>query len=133
MICSELGRMDEAREQYKKAEVLAAKLGDKTLVVRAKPNLVGPYIDTNRAAEARAILAEIRDMSGVSKTVRDFVQIHRAELAELDKEYGTALRLYEELGQGRDQHDPDLYRKCYHLALIAGDEAKAKALFKKSE
>jgi tetratricopeptide (TPR) repeat protein len=133
LIFSELGRMDEAREQYKKAEVLAAKLGDKTLGVRAKANLAGTYIDTNRAAEARAILAEIREMNGVSKTVRDFVQIHRAELAELDKEYGTALRLYEELGQGRDQHDPDLYRKCYHLAMMAGDEAKAKALFKKSE
>jgi tetratricopeptide (TPR) repeat protein len=131
LIFAELGRMDEAREQYKKAQLLASKRGDRTSKVRAKINLAGTYIDTQRADEARAILAEIQDTNGISKTVRDLVQLHLAELAELDKEYDKALRLYEELG--RDQHDPDLYRKCYHLALTIGDEAKAKALFKKSE
>jgi tetratricopeptide (TPR) repeat protein len=131
LIFSELGRMDEAREQYKKAQFLAIKRGDRTSEVRAKVNLAGTYIDTERATEARAILAEIQDANGISKTVRDIVKLHRAELAELDKEYDKALRLYEELGQG--QNDPDLYRKCYHLALTIGDEAKAKALFKKSE
>jgi tetratricopeptide (TPR) repeat protein len=133
LIFSELGRMDEAREEYKKAQLLATKRGDRTLEVRAKVNLAGTYIDTQRATEARAILAEIQDSNGISKTVRDIVQLHRAELAELDKEYDMALRLYEELGQGQGQSDPDLYRKCYHLALTIGDEAKAKALFKKSE
>jgi hypothetical protein len=59
----------------------------------------------------------------------------RAELAELDKEYDKALRLYEELAQaqGQDQHDPNLYRKCYHLAKAIGAEAKAKEFFKRSE
>jgi tetratricopeptide (TPR) repeat protein len=131
LIFSELGRMDEAREQYKKAQLLAIKRRDRTSEVRAKVNLAGTYIDTERATEARAILAEIRETNGISKTVRDMVQLHRAELAELDKNYDQALRLYEELGQG--QNDPDLYRKCYHLALTIGDEAKAKAHFKKSE
>jgi tetratricopeptide (TPR) repeat protein len=131
LIFSELGRMDEAREQYKKAQLLAIKRRDRTSEVRAKVNLAGTYIDTERATEARAILSEIQETTGISKTVRDMVQLHRAELAELDKEYDKALRLYEELGQG--QNDPDLYRKCYHLALTIGDEAKAKALFKKSE
>jgi tetratricopeptide (TPR) repeat protein len=131
LIFSELGRMDEAREQYKKAQLIAIKRRDRTSEVRAKVNLAGTYIDTERATEARAILAEIRETNGISKTVRDMVQLHRAELAELDKEYDKALRIYEELGQG--QNDPDLYRKCYHLALTIGDEAKAKAHFKKSE
>jgi tetratricopeptide (TPR) repeat protein len=131
LIFSELGRMDEAREQYEKARLLAIKRGDRTSEVRAKVNVVGTYIDTERATEARAILAEIQETNGISKTVRDMVQLHRAELAELDKEYDKALRLYEELGQG--QNDPDIYRKCYHLALKIGDEAKAKTLFKKSE
>jgi tetratricopeptide (TPR) repeat protein len=131
LIFSELGRMDEAREEYKKVQLLAIKRGDRTSEVRARINLAGTYIDTQRATEARAILAEIPDTNGISKTVRDVVQLHRAELAELDKEYDKALRLYEELGQ--DQNDPDIYRKCYHLALTIGDEAKAKALFKKSE
>jgi tetratricopeptide (TPR) repeat protein len=133
LIFSELGRMDEAREEYKKSQFLALKRGDRSLEVRAKVNLAGAYIDTNRATEARAMLAEIQDITGISKTVRDLVQLHRAELAQLDKEYDKALHLYEELGRGPDQHDPDLYRKCYHLALTIGDEAKAKALFKKSE
>jgi tetratricopeptide (TPR) repeat protein len=131
LIFSELGRMDEAREQYKKAHLLATKRGDRSLEMRAKVNLAGTYIDTQKADEARVILAEIQDTNGINKTVRDLVQLHRAELAQLDKEYDKALRLYEELG--RDQDDPDLYRKCYHLALTIGDEAKAKALFKKSE
>ncbi|MBO0723042.1 MAG: hypothetical protein J2P41_19615 [Blastocatellia bacterium] len=133
LIFSELGRMDEAREQYKKAQLLAGKRGDKSLEVRAKANLAGTYLDTQRAAEAETILAEIRDLNGVSRAVRDLVQIHRAELAQLKKEYKTALQLYEELGQGREQHDPDLYRKCYHLAMLAGDKAKTESLFKRSE
>jgi tetratricopeptide (TPR) repeat protein len=131
LIFSELGRMDEAREQYKNAQLLAIKRKDRTLEVRAKVNLAGTYIDTQKPTEARAILAEIQETNGISKTVRDMIQIHRAELAQLDKEYDKALRLYEELGQG--QNDPDLYRKCYHLASTIGNEAKAKALFKKSE
>jgi tetratricopeptide (TPR) repeat protein len=135
LIFSELGRMDEARELYQKSQLLAAKRGDRSLEVRAKVNLAGTYIDIQRAPEARAILAEIRDMNGISGAVRDLVLLHRAELAELDKEYDKALRLYEELAQahGQDQHDPDLYRKCYHLALTIGDEAKAKEFFKRSE
>jgi tetratricopeptide (TPR) repeat protein len=135
LLFSELGRTDESREQYQKSRQLAAKRGDKSLEVRARVNLAGTYIDTQKATEARAILAEIRDTNGISGTVRDLVLLHRAELAELDKEYDKALRLYEELAkaQGQDQHDPDLYRKCYHLALMAGDEAKAKEFFKRSE
>jgi hypothetical protein len=45
------------------------------------------------------------------------------------------LRLYEERAQaqGQDQHDPDLYRQCYHLARTISDEAKAKEFFKRSE
>jgi len=135
LLFSELGRMDESREQYQKSQQLAAKRGDKSLEVRARVNLAGTYIDTQKATEARAILAEIRDTNGISGTVRDLVLLHRAELAELDKEYDNALRLYEELAktQGQDQQDPDLYRKCYHLALMAGDESKAKEFFKRSE
>lgn len=131
LIFSELGRMDEAREQYKKAQLLAIKRNDRTSELRARVNLAGTYIDTQKASEARAILAEIQGTNGISKAVREMIQIHRAELAQLDKEYDKALRTYEELGQG--QNDPDLYRKCYHLALTIGDDAKAKALFKKSE
>jgi tetratricopeptide (TPR) repeat protein len=135
LMFSELGRMDEAREQYQRSQLLAAKRGDRSLEVRAKVNLAGTYIDTQKAPEARAILAEIQDGNGVSGTVRDLVLLHRAELAELDKEYDKALRLYEEMAQaqGQDRHDPDLYRKCYHLALTIGDEAKAKDFFKRSE
>jgi tetratricopeptide (TPR) repeat protein len=135
LIFSELGRMDEAREQYQKSQQLAARRGDRSLEVRAKVNLAGTYIDTQKAPEAKAILDEIRDMNGIDGTVRDLVLLHRAELAELDKEYAKALRLYEELAQaqGQDQHDPDLYRKCYHLALTIGDDAKVKEFFMRSE
>jgi tetratricopeptide (TPR) repeat protein len=135
LIFSELGRMDEAREQYRRSQLLAAGRGDRSLEARAKVNLAGTYIDTKKAPEARTVLAEIRDMNGVSGTVRGLLLLHRAELAELDKEYDNALQLYEELAQiqGQDQHDPDLYRKCYHLALATGAEAKAKEFFKRSE
>jgi tetratricopeptide (TPR) repeat protein len=132
LIFSELGRMDEARDQYQKAQLLASKRGDKTLELRARVNLAGTYIDTQKAAEARAILIEIKDTNGISKAVQQLVQIHRAELAELDKEYENALRLYQGLTEP-DQHDPDLYRKCYHLARTIGDKAKADDFFKKAE
>jgi len=133
LILAELGRMNEAREQYKNAQLIASKRGDKTLEIRARTNLAGTYIDTQNPVEAKAILAEIQETSGIRKTVRDLVKIHRAELAELEKDYATALKLYEEFGQIKDQHDPDLYRKCYHLAHIIGDENKARELFKRSE
>ncbi|HKX29096.1 MAG TPA: hypothetical protein VJ302_15485, partial [Blastocatellia bacterium] len=135
VILAELGRLDEARTEYQKAQQIAVKQGDRSSAVRAKVNLAGTYIDTQRASEAQAIMAEVQETSGLSRAVRDLTQLHRAELAELNKDPNRALQLYEELTQAQspDQHDPDLYRKCYHLARAIGDETLAQKLFKRSE
>ena len=128
---SEQKRFDEARDSFLGAADAARSSGASELVLWADVNAAGSMIDSGRPGLARPHLDAATRLLPASWPMEALLQVHWADLHDLEQRPAEALRAYESILER--QKDPEIYRRAYVVARKLGDGARADALFAAAE
>jgi len=118
---------DLAARAFSRAGEFAAQQGAKELAAWAETSAAGVFLDIGEAPRALPYLNNAQMLDPKSR----FLQIHFAELDEINGEKRPALLRYENLIAEAD--DPELRRRAFLLARSLGETARAELHFHAAE
>ncbi len=113
------GNRAAAAERFQEAARLAKQHHATSQAVWATVSAAGVWLDSGDLVRARPLL----DEAALLDPTDTFLKIHRAELAAAETRPAEALRIYEELLNGRA--DPELHRRAFVLAKQLGRKEAA--------
>ncbi len=124
-------RYDEAHASFTAATTEARKMGAHDLIIWAEANAAGTLIDSNRPQLARPHLETASKLKADGWPIKAVLQIHWAELDELDGHAERALAAYESILARQD--DPELFRRAFLIARKLGHKERAESLLAAGE
>ncbi|MCA9130563.1 MAG: tetratricopeptide repeat protein [Planctomycetales bacterium] len=121
------GNLEMASKLFQEASILATNKSATELATWSLVMASGVWLDAGDLKRARPLLEK------AAETAPDdlLVQVHLAELAELENRFDAALQIYTKLTQLRK--DPELHRRIYVLATRQQDATTSAEHFKVAE